>query len=161
MRVIVCGANGAMGQLILAALGNEAAGKVSLDGENGVPKTFAELGKCDADVIIDFSTAKKYGGTCNLRLDDTNPQKEDTEYIDAIKEDINWLGYNWDKFFYASEYFDKMYEFAVELIKKGLAYVCELTPEQVREYRGDLTTPAQSPYRDRPIEESLDLFKRM
>ena len=95
-------------------------------------------------------------------MDDTNPTKEDVEYVDAIKEDIHWLGYDWgDNFYYASEYFDDMYRFAVELIKKGLAYVCELTPEQVRENRGDLTTPAKSPYRDRPIEESLDLFERM
>ena len=95
-------------------------------------------------------------------MDDTNPTKEDTEYVDAIKEDIHWLGFDWDdRFFYASQYFDKMYECAEELIKEGLAYVCELTPEQMREYRGDLTTPARSPYRDRPIEESLDLFRRM
>ncbi|MDO4748934.1 MAG: glutamine--tRNA ligase/YqeY domain fusion protein, partial [Eubacteriales bacterium] len=103
-----------------------------------------------------------YGGICNLRLDDTNPTKEDVEYVDAIKEDINWLGFSWDdRFYYASEYFDKMYEGAVELIKKGLAYVCELNAEQMREYRGDLSTPAKSPFRDRPIEESLDLFERM
>ena len=124
------------------------------------PNGYLHIGHAKA-IYIDFGTAEKYNGFCNLRMDDTNPTKEDVEYVDAIKEDINWLGYNWDKFFYASEYFDKMYEFAVELIKKGLAYVCELTPEQVREYRGDLTTPAQSPYRDRPIEESLDLFERM
>ena len=124
------------------------------------PNGYLHIGHAKA-IYIDFGTAEKYNGFCNLRMDDTNPTKEDVEYVDAIKEDINWLGYSWDKFFYASEYFDKMYEFAVELIKKGLAYVCELTPEQVREYRGDLQTPAQSPYRDRPIEESLDLFERM
>ena len=95
-------------------------------------------------------------------MDDTNPTKEDTEYVDAIKEDIHWLGFDWgDRFFYASQYFDKMYECAEDLIKRGLAYVCELTPEQMKEYRGDLNTPARSPYRDRPIEESLDLFRRM
>lgn len=95
-------------------------------------------------------------------MDDTNPTKEDVEYVDAIKEDIHWLGYDWeDRFYYASDYFEDMYNGAVELIKKGLAYVCELTPDQMREMRGDLTTPAQSPYRDRPMEESLDLFARM
>ena len=111
---------------------------------------------------IDFATAEKYNGLCNLRMDDTNPTKEDVEYVDAIKEDIAWLGFSWgDRFYYASDYFPKMYEIAVNLIKKGLAYVCQCTPEQVRENRGDLTTPAVSPYRDRPIEESLDLFARM
>ena len=92
-------------------------------------------------------------------MDDTNPTKEDTEYVDAIQEDIHWLGFDWgDRFFYGSDYFEKIYEFAVELIKKGLAYVCELTPEQFKEYRGDVSTPARSPWRDRPVEESLDLF---
>ena len=95
-------------------------------------------------------------------MDDTNPTKEDVEYVDAIKEDIAWLGFSWgERFYYASDYFPQMYEIAVNLIKKGLAYVCQCTPEQVRENRGDLTTPAVSPYRDRPIEESLDLFARM
>ena len=125
------------------------------------PNGYLHIGHCKA-LIIDFGTAEKYGGLCNLRMDDTNPTKEDTEYVDAIKEDIRWLGFTWDdRFYYASQYFDKMYECAEDLIKKGLAYVCELTPEQMREYRGDLTTPARSPYRDRPIEESLDLFRRM
>ena len=125
------------------------------------PNGYLHIGHCKA-LCIDFGTAEKFGGICNLRMDDTNPTKEDTEYVDAIKEDIRWLGFTWDdRFYYASQYFDKMYECAEELIKKGLAYVCELTPEQMREYRGDLTTPARSPYRDRPIEESLDLFRRM
>ncbi len=125
------------------------------------PNGYLHIGHAKA-IYIDFGTAEKYGGMCNLRMDDTNPTKEDVEYVDAIKEDIHWLGYDWgDNFFYASQYFEQMYEFAVELIKKGLAYVCELSPEQVREYRGDLNTPAKSPYRDRPIEESLDLFERM
>ncbi len=125
------------------------------------PNGYLHIGHAKA-VYINFGTAEKYNGMCNLRMDDTNPTKEDVEYVDAIKEDINWLGYDWgDNFYYASEYFDKMYEFAVELIKKGLAYVCELTPDEVRENRGDLTTPAKSPYRDRPIEESLELFERM
>ena len=125
------------------------------------PNGYLHIGHCKA-LCIDFGTAEKFGGICNLRMDDTNPTKEDTEYVDAIQEDIRWLGFTWDdRFYYASQYFDKMYECAEELIKKGLAYVCELTPEQMREYRGDLTTPARSPYRDRPIEESLDLFRRM
>ena len=125
------------------------------------PNGYLHIGHCKA-LCIDFGTAEKFGGICNLRMDDTNPTKEDTEYVDAIKEDIKWLGFTWDdRFYYASQYFDKMYECAEDLIKKGLAYVCELTPEQMREYRGDLTTPARSPYRDRPIKESLDLFRRM
>ncbi len=125
------------------------------------PNGYLHIGHCKA-LIIDFGTAEKYGGMCNLRMDDTNPAKEDTEYVDAIQEDIHWLGFDWgDRFFYGSDYFEKDYEYAVELIKKGLAYVCELTPEQFKEYRGDLNTPAISPYRDRPIEESLDLFARM
>ena len=125
------------------------------------PNGYLHIGHCKA-LVIDFGTAKKYNGLCNLRMDDTNPAKEDTEYVDAIKEDIHWLGFDWgDRFFYGSDYFDTDYQLAVELIKKGLAYVCELTPEQFSEYRGDLTHPAISPYRDRPIEESLDLFERM
>ena len=125
------------------------------------PNGYLHIGHCKA-LIIDFGTAEKFGGLCNLRMDDTNPAKEDTEYVDAIQEDIHWLGFDWgDRFFYGSDYFEKTYEFAEELIQKGLAYVCELTPEQFREYRGDLTTPAISPYRNRPVEESLDLFRRM
>jgi len=125
------------------------------------PNGYLHIGHAKA-ICIDFGTAEKFNGICNLRMDDTNPTKEDVEYIDAIKEDISWLGFHWDdRFYFASDYFEQMYEFAVELIKKGLAYVCELTPEQMRANRGDLTTPATSPYRDRPIEESLDLFERM
>ena len=125
------------------------------------PNGYLHIGHCKA-LIIDFGTAKKYGGECNLRMDDTNPAKEDTEFVDAIKEDIHWLGFDWgDRFFYGSDYFERTYELAEELIRKGDAYICELTPEQFREYRGDLTHPAISPYRDRPIEESLDLFRRM
>ena len=125
------------------------------------PNGYLHIGHAKA-ICIDFGTAEKFNGMCNLRMDDTNPTKEDVEYVDAIKEDIAWLGFTWDdRFYYASEYFDKMYESAVELIKKGLAYVCELNAEQMREYRGDLSTPAKSPFRDRPIEESLDLFERM
>lgn len=125
------------------------------------PNGYLHIGHCKA-LIIDFGTAEKYGGLCNLRMDDTNPAKEDTEFVDAIKEDIHWLGFDWgDRFFYGSDYFDKTYELAEALIKNGDAYVCELTPEQFKEYRGDLTHPAVSPYRDRPVEESLDLFRRM
>ncbi len=125
------------------------------------PNGYLHIGHAKA-LCIDFGTALKYGGLCNLRMDDTNPTKEDEEFVDAIKEDIHWLGFDWDdRFYYASDYFEVMYEQAVGLIKKGLAYVCEQTPEQVRENRGDLTHPAVSPYRDRPIEESLDLFARM
>ena len=125
------------------------------------PNGYLHIGHCKA-LIIDFGTAEKFNGLCNLRMDDTNPTKEDVEFVEAIKEDIHWLGFDWeDRFYYGSDYFEKDYEFAVELIKKGLAYVCELTPEQAKEYRGDLNTPATSPYRDRPIEESLDLFARM
>ena len=125
------------------------------------PNGYLHIGHCKA-LYIDFGTAEKYGGLCNLRMDDTNPAKEDTEYVEAIQEDIRWLGFDWgDRFFYGSDYFEQTYQYAEELIQKGLAYVCELTPEQFREYRGDLTRPAVSPYRDRPMEESLDLFRRM
>ena len=125
------------------------------------PNGYLHIGHCKA-LIIDFGTAEKFGGLCNLRMDDTNPTKEDVEFVEAIQEDIHWLGFDWgDRFFYGSDYFEKDYEYAVELIKKGLAYVCELTPEQFREYRGDVDTPAKSPWRDRPMEESLDLFARM
>ncbi len=125
------------------------------------PNGYLHIGHCKA-LCIDFGTAEKFGGITNLRMDDTNPAKEDTEYVDAIQEDIHWLGFDWgDRFFYGSDYFEKTYELAEGLIRKGLAYVCELTPEQFREYRGDTSHPARSPWRDRPIEESLDLFHRM
>ena len=125
------------------------------------PNGYLHIGHCKA-LTIDFGTAEKFGGICNLRFDDTNPAKEDTEFVDAIQEDIRWLGFDWgDRLFYGSDYFEKTYEYAIELISKGLAYVCELTPEQFREYRGDTSHPAVSPWRDRPIEENLDLFRRM
>ena len=125
------------------------------------PNGYLHIGHAKA-IYIDFGTAQRFGGICNLRMDDTNPTKEDVEYVDAIKEDIHWLGYDWDdRFYYASDYFEDMYKGAEELIEKGFAYVCELTPEQMKEMRGDLTHPATSPYRDRPTEESLDLFRRM
>ena len=125
------------------------------------PNGYLHIGHCKA-LCIDFGTAERFGGITNLRMDDTNPAKEDTEYVEAIQEDIHWLGFDWDdRFFYGSDYFETTYELAVGLIQKGLAYVCQLTPEQFREYRGDVGTPARSPWRDRPIEESLDLFRRM
>ncbi len=125
------------------------------------PNGYLHIGHAKA-ICIDFMTAEKYGGVCNLRLDDTNPSKEDVEYVDAIKEDIEWLGFKWDKCLYASSYFDFIYECAVKLIKKGKAYVCDLTADEIREYRGTLTEPGvNSPYRERPIEENLDLFARM
>ena len=125
------------------------------------PNGYLHIGHCKA-LIIDFGSAEKYGGICNLRMDDTNPAKEDTEFVDAIQEDIHWLGFDWgDRFFYGSDYFEQTYELAVGLIKKGLAYVCELTPEEFRERRGDIGVPATSPYRDRPVEENLNLFERM
>ena len=125
------------------------------------PNGYLHIGHCKA-LTIDFGTAEKFGGLCNLRMDDTNPTKEDTEYVDAIQADIHWLGFDWgERFFYGSDYFEKDYEFAVELIKKGLAYVCDLTTEQFREYRGEIGKPAVSPYRDRSVEENLDLFERM
>ena len=125
------------------------------------PNGYLHIGHAKA-ICIDFGAAKKFSGKCNLRMDDTNPSKEDVEYVDSIKEDVKWLGFDWeDRFYYASEYFDVMYENACKLIEKGLAYVCELTPEEVKANRGDASTPAKSPYRDRPSSESLELFKKM
>ncbi|MDD6676368.1 MAG: glutamine--tRNA ligase, partial [Oscillospiraceae bacterium] len=125
------------------------------------PNGYLHIGHAKA-ICIDFSIAEKYGGVCNLRLDDTNPSKEDVEYVDAIKEDIEWLGYKWNEVYYASSYFDFLYECAIKLIKEGKAYVCDLSPDEIREYRGTLTEPGKnSPYRDRSVEENLDLFERM
>ncbi len=125
------------------------------------PNGYLHIGHAKA-ICIDFGTAEKYGGTCNLRLDDTNPTKEDVEYVDAIMKDIEWLGFKWDKVLYASDYFDYIYECAVKLIDKGLAYVDESSADEIREYRGTLTEAGkESPYRNRPIEESRDLFARM
>ena len=125
------------------------------------PNGYLHIGHAKA-ICIDFATAEKYGGICNLRLDDTNPSKEDVEYVDSIMEDIKWLGFNWENCYYASSYFDFIYECAIKLIKKGKAYVDDLTPDEIREYRGTLTEPGKnSPYRDRSVEENLDLFKRM
>ncbi len=125
------------------------------------PNGYLHIGHCKA-LTIDFGTAERYNGLCNLRMDDTNPTKEDEEFVEAIKQDIHWLGFDWgDRFFYGSDYFEEDYRQAVLLIKKGLAYVCELTPEEFKANRGDIGIPAVSPYRDRPVEESLDLFARM
>lgn len=125
------------------------------------PNGYLHIGHAKA-LCIDFSTAEKYNGICNLRFDDTNPSREDVEYIDAIKEDIKWLGFHWDNVFFASSYFDFVYDCAIKLIKDGKAYVDDLSADEIREYRGTLTEPGrESPYRNRSVEENLDLFKRM
>ena len=126
------------------------------------PNGYLHIGHAKA-ICIDFGTAQAYGGKTNLRFDDTNPVKEDTEFVDAIKADIHWLGFDWgDREYYASDYFEQLYQFAVQLIKKGKAYVCHLSAEEIREYRGTLTEPGrESPYRNRTVEENLDLFERM
>ncbi|MDD5919482.1 MAG: glutamine--tRNA ligase/YqeY domain fusion protein [bacterium] len=125
------------------------------------PNGYLHIGHAKA-LFIDFSMAEKFGGKCNLRFDDTNPTKEDVEYVDAIKYDIHWLGFDWDKLRFGSEYFDTCYELAVKLIKKGVAYVDDLTKDEMREYRGTLTEPGKnSPWRERSVEENLDLFTRM
>lgn len=125
------------------------------------PNGYLHIGHAKA-ISVDFGYAKKYGGSCNLRFDDTNPEKEDTEYVEAIKEDIKWLGYEWDNLYFASDYFEKMYEMAVLLIKRNKAFVCDLSLEESKDYKGDYNKAGRpSPYRDRSIEENLDLFERM
>ena len=125
------------------------------------PNGYLHIGHAKS-ICLNFGTAKKYNGKCNLRFDDTNPVKEDIEYVDSIKEDVEWLGFKWDKLLFASDYFEKMYECAVELINKGKAYVCDLTAEEIKGYRGSLTEVGKhSPYRDRSKEESLELFADM
>jgi glutaminyl-tRNA synthetase len=125
------------------------------------PNGYLHIGHAKA-ICINFGTAEKYNGTCNLRFDDTNPSKEDVEYVESIKEDVGWLGFKWDGLFYASDYFDVMYDCAVRLIKKGLAFVCDLSADEIREYRGTLIEPGrESPYRNRTIAENLYLFERM
>ncbi|MEM9801367.1 MAG: glutamine--tRNA ligase/YqeY domain fusion protein, partial [Planctomycetota bacterium] len=126
------------------------------------PNGYLHIGHAKA-ISIDFGLAEKYGGRCNLRFDDTNPAKESQEFVDAIRDDIRWLGYDWgDDEFYASDYFDRLYGFAEQLVEKGRAYVCDLSAEETREYRGTATTPGRnSPYRDRTSEENLDLLRRM
>ena len=126
------------------------------------PNGYLHIGHIKS-ICINFGLAQKYGGRCHLRLDDTNPAKEDMEYIDSIKTDIKWLGFDWGKYeFYASDYYDQLHEIALNLIKEGKAYVDSLTPEQMKEYRGTLTAPGKnSPDRDRSIEENLRLFDEM
>ena len=126
------------------------------------PNGYLHIGHAKS-ITINFGLAKEFGGKCNLRFDDTNPSKEETEYVDSIIEDVRWLGGDWeDRLFYASDYFGQLYEWAVQLIKAGKAYVCDLTPDEVRKQRGTLTEPGQeSPYRSRPVEDNLDLFARM
>ena len=125
------------------------------------PNGYLHIGHAKS-ICLNFGIALERGGTCNLRLDDTNPTKEDVEYAEAIKEDVSWLGFSWTDLFYASDYFEKLYEFAVTLIRRGDAYVDSLTADEIRSYRGTLTEPGRnSPFRDRPVEESLDLFRRM
>src|SRR3990172_538758 len=126
------------------------------------PNGYLHIGHAKS-ICLNFGLAKEFNGKCNLRFDDTNPTKEEEEYVNSIKSDVKWLGFDWEeREFYASDYFEKLYEFAVKLIKKGKAYVDELTADQIREYRGTLTKPGkESPYRNRSVEENLDLFERM
>lgn len=126
------------------------------------PNGYLHIGHAKS-ICLNFGMAEEFGGKCNLRFDDTNPEKEEVEYVESIKEDVRWLGFDWeDREYYASDYFDRLYEFAIELIKNGKAYVDHLTPEQIREYRGTLTEPGKnSPYRDRTVEENLYLFEKM
>jgi len=126
------------------------------------PNGYLHIGHAKS-ICLNFGIAKKYGGKCHLRFDDTNPVKEDIEYIESIKEDVKWLGFDWgENLFFASDYFDQLYEYAIQLIKKGKAYVCQLSPDKIREYRGTLTEPGKdSPYRNRSVEENLQLFEKM
>ncbi|HVY54871.1 MAG TPA: glutamine--tRNA ligase, partial [Thermodesulfobacteriota bacterium] len=126
------------------------------------PNGYLHIGHAKS-ICLNFGVAEEYAGMCNLRMDDTNPEKEDMEYVESIINDVRWLGFDWDdRLFYASDYYQKLYDCAVDLIKKGKAYVDSLSAEEIREQRGTLTKPGrESPYRDRPVEESLDLFERM
>ena len=126
------------------------------------PNGYLHIGHAKS-ILLNSGLAKEYGGTFHLRFDDTNPMKEDMEFVESIKEDVQWLGADYkDHLYFASNYFDTMYECAVKLIKKGKAYVCDLSADEIREYRGTLTEPGKnSPYRDRSVEENLDLFERM
>src|SRR5262249_1842877 len=125
------------------------------------PNGYLHIGHAKA-ICLDFGLADEFGGRTNLRFDDTNPEKEETEYVESIKEDVRWLGFEWDGLYYASDYFDQLYEWALKLIRAGKAYVDDLTQEEIREYRGTLTEPGRnSPHRDRRVEENLDLFQRM
>jgi hypothetical protein len=126
------------------------------------PNGYLHIGHAKS-ICLNFGIAQEFGGTCNLRFDDTNPTKEDVEYVDSIKEDVRWVGFSWDdREYYASDYFQQLYDWAVQLIRDGKAYVCSLSADEMREYRGTLTEPGKnSPYRDRSVEENLDLFQRM
>src|ERR1041384_2400729 len=126
------------------------------------PNGYLHIGHAKS-ICLNFGLAAEFDGLCNLRFDDTNPSKEDVEYVDSIKADVHWLGFDWaDREFYASDYFDQLYEFAVVLVRAGKAFVCDLSADEIREYRGTLTEPGRkSPYRNRSVEENLDLFERM
>ncbi len=126
------------------------------------PNGYLHIGHAKS-ICLNFGIARDFNGLCNLRFDDTNPTKEEVEYVESIKEDVRWLGFDWDdRLFYASDYFEKLYQYAVQLIRKGKAYVCDLTPDEIREYRGTLTEPGKnSPYRDRSVGENIDLLSRM
>ena len=125
------------------------------------PNGYLHIGHAKA-ICLDFGLADEFGGHTNLRFDDTNPEKEETEYVESIMEDVKWLGFHWDGLYYASDYFDQLYEWAVQLIKAGKAYVDDLSQQEIREYRGSLTEPGkESPYRNRSVEENLALFERM
>ena len=125
------------------------------------PNGFLHIGHAKS-ICLNFGIANEYNGTCNLRFDDTNPLKETVEFVESIKTDVKWLGYTWNEIRHSSDYFDDLYGFAVELIQKGLAYIDELSESEIREYRGNFTTPGKnSPFRDRSIEENVKLFKKM
>src|SRR5580698_10553652 len=125
------------------------------------PNGYLHIGHAKA-ICLDFGLADEFGGKTNLRFDDTNPEKEEQEYVDSILKDVRWLGFDWDGLYYASDYFDQLYAWAIELIKGGKAYVDDLSAEEIRQYRGTLTEPGrQSPYRNREVKENLDLFERM
>ncbi|HOZ18480.1 MAG TPA: glutamate--tRNA ligase family protein, partial [Candidatus Fermentibacter daniensis] len=126
------------------------------------PNGYIHIGHAKS-ICLNFGIAKQYGGVCNLRFDDTNPSKEEVEYVDSIMHDIRWLGFDWgDRLFYASDYFDRLYDYAERLIMKGSAFVCDLSADEMKDYRGTLTEPGRnSPWRDRPVDENLDLFRRM
>jgi len=126
------------------------------------PNGYLHIGHAKS-ICLNFGIAAEFGGLCNLRFDDTNPTKEEVEYVESIKEDVKWLGFDWDaRLYYASDYFEQFYQYAVQLIKSGKAYVCDLSADEIREYRGTLTVPGrESPYRNRSVEENLDLFERM
>ncbi len=126
------------------------------------PNGYLHIGHAKS-ICLNFGLAAEFGGLCNLRFDDTNPSKEDIEYVESIRDDVRWLGFDWgDREYYASDYFDRLYQFAVQIIKAGKAYVCDLNSDQMRQYRGTLTEPGRnSPFRDRSSDENLDLFERM